>query len=305
MASRRIGVVGWTGHGNLGDEGFKAAFCSIWPSYHFDFFDHVPVEWREYDAIMVGGGDVLGKHINGLQWIDKPIAFVGVGGSIHPENRKAMERAKVVLRRDATGLEQCPDLMFGRSIICDTKKRKHITCLMNSYLSPSHNSPAWHLSAWDWFTFEFAKFLDMKAEDGYSIVFLPMCVNPIEDDSRAAAYVIDKMKYKLQVRQLHFVSEPELIYEISQSELVFSQRLHGAIFSTIVGTPFVSIAGHDKLSNFVQSIGQTCSIPYYGFSLRNLYDVKLPTKFDLLTYAEKARSQWKDISGQVDHALFG
>ena len=57
MDRAKIGVVGWYGHGNIGDESYRLSFPKVFPQYDFVFTEKVQEPFMP--AYVLGGGDII------------------------------------------------------------------------------------------------------------------------------------------------------------------------------------------------------------------------------------------------------
>jgi polysaccharide pyruvyl transferase WcaK-like protein len=316
----RAYVLGWTGHQNLGDEAFKPAFQSLWPSVEFTFRDRLNPDVNRFDSLWVGGGSFLDSEIPGVKNINVtiPICFVGISinSSIKPSNKLLLDRAKVVVVRDEQSLDHCPralvapDLAFAvKSDPCHmlVAKPKQITVLLNDFVSPVNDDEEWKTLAYLWFINQLSESLNILAEQDYMIHLIPMCIGGI-DDRRIAAAVYGRIARKDKVVwYLREVTEQELKAQISLSDLVVTQRFHGMVFSTICGVPFISIRSHDKMKYLAQQMKWEGDLDYYGFNRLQFEQareaVSKVNRKNLLDFARDCAVSWICTSDIVTKEL--
>lgn len=314
MGSKKVIVVGWYGHKNLGDEAFKASFQYLWQDFDLTFLDYVPADVNQYDASIVGAGSFLDQPVKGIASIRIPTAFVGVGITrVHPENQSTLERAKVVVTRNHVALSvptlYAPDMVFAQKLATDSQRRKVITVLMNNHFTPRPKALEWQLRSWDWFCTEFAQAADRMIDaTGCQLEFLPMCTNKFEDDRRCAGYVIDRMYNKAKVITCYAeLNSQQFVRRIETSQLVITQRFHGMVYSVMSRTPFIAISGHDKIRDLTEQLQYKTLVQYYGFSINNFMEAYAASA-DLQNFApyhDKALEIWKNTSDSVREKLFG
>lgn len=314
MGRKKIIVVGWYGHKNLGDEAFKASFQFLWQDFDFDFLDYVPADVNQYDAAMIGAGSFLDQPVVGLSTIKIPMAFIGVGISVvHPQNMPALERARIIVARNHTKLSVptlfAPDVVFAQKLKTNLERRKVITVLMNNHFTPRPKALEWQLRSWDWFCTEFAQVCDRLLDaTGCTMDFLPMCTNRFEDDRRCVGYLVDRMYNKNKVNTCYAeLPSDTFVRRIETSELVITQRFHGMVYSVLARTPFVAISGHDKIRDLTEQLQYKTLVQYYGFSINNFmeaYASSVETQ-NFAPYHDKALEIWKNTSDSVREKLFG
>lgn len=309
MGRLRAFTVGWYGHHNLGDEAFKPAICKLFPEVDFSFGDCIPKNINEYDFMLVGGGSFLEAILPnpGKVTITIPIGFIGVGLSeaLHKSNKELLAKAKLVLVRDSTSTEfwptavQTPDLVFNIPMpYRHNPVGKKVTILVNDFITPDATFPDWKFISYYWFLCEFGEVCNDLIDDGYTLQFLPMGIQSI-DDRRCAAAVVGRIRKKNKAEWvLTEVTSDMLQKEISESEFVITMRFHGMVYSAIIGTPFICIHTHDKMVGLAKDMNWKGMANYYGFtkSAFNEALTHLENKNVLDTYAQEATSKWQSIS---------
>lgn len=321
MASHRAYVLGWYGHGNLGDESFKSAFEHLWPGVKFTFRDSIAADVNTFDSLWIGGGSFLGESIPGASTpIRVPIYMIGVGieGKLSTSGADLLKKARMVVVRDEDSVKQCPhalvahDLVFSNSVdpcFVNIAKASHkqVTILLNDFLVPDDNAPEWKYSAFNWFLGQFGQVCNDLIAQGYQLHFIPMCTGLV-DDRRIAGSVIGRIKDKSKaIWYLRPVTEHELKTQIANSEFVVTQRFHGIVFSTLCATPFISIRAHDKLLNLTRKMKWKADLDYYGMTklqFNCMREVAMSSSRDsLLKYAKDCAVDWKCTSDIVTKEL--
>lgn len=315
MGRSRAFVLGWYGHGNLGDEAFKTSFLNLFPQVDFTFGDRVPRNVNSYDFMWVGGGSFMDQAVPNPYSVDikVPIAYIGVGlgSNVHPTHRALLDAARLVVVRNLKSKQYCekaivcPDLAFAmpNEQFQHRPVGKKVTILLNDFVSPRSNSPDWMYLAYYWFCAEFGTVCNDLVKDGYTLKFVPMGTGDI-DDRRIAAQIVGRITKKANVIwQLEPATEVQLRTDICESDFVITQRFHGIVFSAISSVPFVSIRNHDKMLTLNEEIGWHAHLDYYGFN-KNYFSRALNQltvdKVDLLkSFTKNALEQWKCMSSIV------
>ena len=304
----KILVLGWYHNGNLGDEAFKSAFCALWPAIDFTF-DNCLINYQPgvFDGIWVGGGDLL----DGDQFLDLPtdvpIAVIGVGfRNLSAKARALLDRAKVVVVRDKSSHTEysrallAPHLVFGMPSKhqCFSPRRR-VTVLLNDFFNPRSDAPYWTHTAHRRFVTEFAKVIEHYVENNYHVVFYPMQTGRV-DDRLAAAQVISALKHPEAVEWVVAPpNENELLRDISSSELIITQRLHGFVYSVICGRPCVIISGATKMEEMARAIEWPAIIDYYSFTDKMFFSSIESNTAKLRSYRERSLASWQDLSVTV------
>ncbi|WP_296665034.1 polysaccharide pyruvyl transferase family protein [Demequina sp.] len=125
-AKRPLGIVGFFGHGNYGDELFLDVFhqhlgdrfeLSIIPDLEAKPYFSRPVEEKvaEVDAILMGGGDLIQRWNTDPRYFDreyltKPFFVAGVGVPIYEGSEKHLEKEHIIRRLQ--GFFRHPNVKF-------------------------------------------------------------------------------------------------------------------------------------------------------------------------------------------------
>lgn len=291
QAKAKVLVLGWYGHGNLGDESFRASFKGLWPQCDFDFMDHVPEDLSTYKACMVGGGSFLDQTMHGIDRINIPTAFVGVGvgGHVSEGFNRLLCTSKAIILRDDFSAHKLPgvldqskikvvsDLFYSRNPDSVPKWRgtsKTVSVFLSEHLAPKSNtSPDWKDVGWHKFVKDMSLILDDLCHRGFEINFIPFSITKHHDDRLAAAAVVSRMVYGHRCNwYFNEFSEAEVLEIIASSRLVISTRLHGMIFASSVGCPFIAVCGHDKAHAIAKSNGWNHAVSMYGMDYQKVIE---------------------------------
>jgi polysaccharide pyruvyl transferase WcaK-like protein len=292
----KVLVYGFYHKNNLGDDLFIEAFHHLFPSFDFNFVDHIDEEnLAPAEVVIFGGGSFLLGVPNitpgaALDIASKKIYYLGVGveRDIHPIHRTLMKQARLIALRTPKQLERVkkinpnaiyvPDLVYSLPLSESyIRQDNKILIVPSALVIPTWDDPQWMHAAWNYFKSEFCQFLDYLVEEGYQLRMFAMCHNETSSDIRAAYEIINGMKsrhnYLIERPINDFQSVAKLF---SQCSMVITQRFHGIVLSEITKTPYLSIYHHDKLKNTFAD--NALSIPYYGLRKDALIKDFLQTK---------------------------
>jgi hypothetical protein len=214
-----------------------------------------------------------------------PIAYVGVGCgnsqkvNIHPDHEILLRHAKLVILRSDSGLAEVSKLTAKPPIVISdlvysllpanyskpaAPKGRVLLC-PNFNCVPRYDDATWKHKSWEHFKFEFSQFLDyLIEEEGCSIDYLPMSTHPQQLDEYAMIEIRNLMHkgHLLTLRSAPFPGYPmnetdikPLIDVFASYEAIITQRFHGMVLAEMAGTPYLSIAHHDKLTSSGLSSG--------------------------------------------------
>jgi Polysaccharide pyruvyl transferase len=286
-SSTKVLVHGWYDQNNLGDDCFIDAFKFLFPNFNFTFTNYITNnQLQDIDAVFLGGGSFLGEPLSieasAFSELKKcKIFYLGVGTEtdIHSNHKELLNLAQLIAIRTPDYLDKMlainnnviviPDLVYCLTPQkADYKIVKSVLIIPNIAVVPAWNDPHWKHAAWEYFKNEFAQFVEELFISGYTVKFLPMCVNNSHDDGAAAYEIVNRMSR----RRKHFFLEKSddfysATYLISQYSAVITQRYHGIILSDLAQVPHMSIYHHDKLKN-----ASKINLSYYGISKGILWE---------------------------------
>jgi hypothetical protein len=297
----RVGVLGWIGRGNVGDELLRAAICN---QIQAAGAEPVPLSGTltprtaaGLHGLIIGGGSLLDGPPDIDPSIDMaymPLAYVSVGleTSIHHGHHELLKRARLVVHRSSVargdqikqqlGITDAwvslPDAVFTlpsfRAVQNSSwASSKRLLVLPNVETVPDHTGPHWSHVGWELFKNEFAQFLDDIVADGWLPEFVGCCLNPYQDDAWPAAEIIGRMRNRrtqfLRGKTLSTLSTVATA-TISSYRAVISQRFHGAILSRMANVPCLSIHHHDKLRPD-EHFQPTAAVPFNAISKADLH----------------------------------
>ena len=318
-----IGVVGWYGHGNCGDESYKLSFPKLFPQHRFTFSEKPSPPYR--DAYILGGGDVIcDDYINILKSVPKKHIM-----SATMSSQKDISDFGIVAVRDFASMSiasmsgvksiYTPDFAFALDF--DAKKGKElirqkfkaldrdlysnlVVVVVNAHLSPDLSSLARDSYLFQHMSYELAKAIDSTSA---SFMFIPFGTNEPWDDRLSNAWVASKCKFwKKNVICYDTISVQDTIDIIAAADAVISSRLHSTIFSCITATPFVDITHNHKNLGFLETTSLLKhSVKYEGVdavTIVNKLKIALGSaeaKDELNKVSEKQKSILKEFANNV------
>lgn len=287
----KVLVYGWYHQSNIGDELFIDAFKTLFPDFEFLFTNSIAAKHLDgIDAVFIGGGSfLLAQPVISKEALEiiktKPLFYLGVGveSEIHPTHIDLIKHARLIATRSIDQVDKIkffnpntiwiPDLVYAlqSKVKISPKKNRSVLVMPNISVVPHHLDPYWKHASWSHFKSEFAQFLDVLVNEGYSINFLSMCHNGKDNDDWPAGEIIGHMthrnNYILGTVPIGIEPVTELL---SKYNLIITQRFHGIVLSEMVRTPYISIHHHDKLKFSYPRSGAFLS--YYNSSKQLLVD---------------------------------
>lgn len=277
----RIGLVGFFGWGNYGDELFHRIWQHSVGQFHETQLLHEKLESpyflrpateiaSEVDGIIIGGGDlVIPNKISPLYWnrawLTKPVYISGVGVPtwIKHEAPDVMERLRAFFQhpnvryisaRDSESaewirrklqprvvVEQHADLAFG-SMYPPARSFEKPTVGISLRTHRAESDPTILLSA-----------CRQLQDEGYDILNIVMGTGR----TRKADLEVAKA-FPLESQEIF---ESESIDEISSTigglDLLISNKFHGTVVATTYGVPSVVLSSTSKSRNIYKRLGRT------------------------------------------------
>lgn len=270
----RIGLVGYYGWGNYGDELFAKSLTEHFPEFDFVFF-HDPAGGgfrgdyekllESVSAIIIGGGDLLIPwYLSWLYWderlLRKPIFIHGVGvptwGGEKPEVMEKLRQflshpsVKHISCRDKESVEWVKEKMspqitpvFYPDIVCSL--RDHLSPLkQKNYVTfiGRANNPVGP---------EIIKALTRLSKEGFKIRHLMLGTGATLKADLPSFLELGSLPRDLIIRD----TEEDMLEEIRQSSLVLSTKFHGCVTAFMCGIPSISLSRADKFTAFYSAVG--------------------------------------------------
>lgn len=290
-----INVIGWYGHGNVGDEAYKLAFPLLFPDHTLDFSEKINQE-EPASCIILGGGDVFYPSFT-RQFHNLPASVRKVALSISLTANSDFESLKLFDRvyvRDYasallasshgfTNTTYMPDVTFmltpdaaqGKEWLKNRFKEsknelynKVVVCVVSNYISHAKlDTLARDLTQF----LGVSQYMAKTADDtSASFVFLPFSTNEPWDDRVSNSWVANRCKWYR--KNLVVWDAPDVqttLNIIAAADACVSSRLHSSIFSTIAGTPFIDLTHHVKNLAFIDTVEKgEWSLPFWEFNIK-------------------------------------
>lgn len=287
-----VTVLGWYGHGNVGDESYKVSFPLLLPDYQLSFTDSLSNDQRKTSsAFILGGGAVVEKpFLKQFDKIDNKFMMSVTANKDVPVD--AVKKYKQVIVRDVRSQAALNQLGIETTLMPDAafllqgdrgagyeflqtlfRQERHdlynkvVVIVYNAHLGVVADD---RLLARDQMTFlktanDLASIIDSTPA---SFVFIPFGQREPWDDRITNAWVASRCKFwKKNLVVYDRISFQQVLNIIACADAVVSSRLHASIFSCVSNTPFVDITHHDKNLGFLQTVGlEDWSVPYWRFN---------------------------------------
>lgn len=262
--SQKIIIVGYYDHSNLGDELFRLAFEKLLNGHTLTFVDVdqlLNYNAFNYDAIVLGGGDVVNDYFidKVWTWINKfksgircyaysvgiPFPSAINDGKINLfdyvvcRNREDMPALKSKL--GAYNVEYLPDFVFSLDVKKKAIKVRNKVCVSLA-----------RQCCRDKKVFDKLVILLNNLSQNYEVVMIPFNTNTEninENDIKIAMDLKEKVPLLNVIQET--LSMKEVIRHYKESKFVLCMRLHSHVLSIMANTPFVSIYSTRKVKNMI------------------------------------------------------
>ena len=274
----KIGIVGYYGWGNYGDELFAEAFRQflaphtvvVLPQITTPPYYTEPIERRleNVDVVVVGGGDLcIPWHVSDLYWnpayLKKPVIIYGIGvplwGGVVPHVvdvlRKFVNHPSVrsVITRDphsmdwiaeSLGVEQ--KLSWYPDVVCALAFRKKRARSLGQVFTLVTRAQTEELSQKE------GSICRWAANHGYHVRQLILASGPTAADDLVEASGMLYAPREIVIRgTTHGLTD-----ELLKSSLVASMKFHGCVVAMMAGIPTVSLSRAEKFTSFYEMLGR-------------------------------------------------
>lgn len=261
----KILVVGYYNHENYGDDMYLMSFPKIFPRHQLQFVDIEKLKnyhEEDYDAIILGGGDVVNGYFidkfkewkTGVKFccaysIGIPYFSMVADGHLdmfdHIICRNKRDTQRLIERFGYDHVSYLPDFVFINYLPTLTlrhrfpNRRRKVSIFL---AGPCLNDNVIN---------KLARFLDKHSKE-YDFEAYPFNTNPVntkENDNKGAR------KLKLAFPNLVIIESPptfqDIIRQMRDSYFCICMRLHSNILSIMSATPFVSLFSTRKVRNLL------------------------------------------------------
>ena len=313
----RIGVVGYFGWGNYGDELFLQIHHQIFAGHELITF-HDPIKnellsnvdqlVESVDAIVIGGGDLLMPWFKSWLYFDerfltKPVFIFGVGvpdRGISPDPA-VLEHYQKFLSHPSVKLFACRDQESIVWIQSHLKLNIEILFYPDMVLSlafpqclvESRSVGVVLRNQATYDNVELLKVANLASQFGYSLKLILLGTEGITlaDDYQALQHVRIP-NCEIVVRDSTLL----LSKEIASCKYLLSMRFHGVIAAYKSGVPFISLNIESKFTSFMMQTGNGQYSSYWT-------DENLSTKFERLVYEGTDLSKRTSLSDAAKNGL--
>ena len=274
----RVGLIGYYGFGNFGDEMMLKAICerlqnrgvqTVLPLKRKTEMGalsrsrplHTAFMLRKCDFVLFGGGNLLQNETSPRSFFYYALlllscrksTLIGVGMGIGNLHGKAFEAVcgRLLLRFSTLYFRTEADKAYALHLSRGLKNKAHTACDPCLYLSEGWRSldkrrkilaiPRKRPNA------VFFDFLKEKQAAGYEIQ--PLCLFPDQDQSAANEIA---MRFNTQVKKIQ--SAADFFSVASDATLCITERLHGAVFSLLSHIPCLLFSDSAKCVAFEKDV---------------------------------------------------
>lgn len=290
----RIGLVGYFGWGNYGDELFFEAYQQWFAGHELVIF-HDPIQGgflpntdqliESVDAIIIGGGDlVIPWYKSWLYWderfLRKPVYIFGVGVPTWGKSDPAvLAHYKKFMSHPSVKIISCRDQESVTWINTHIAPGKELSFAPDMVLALRF--PQRHVASRDvglvlrkqdhYVAENLLRVAEQAMELGYSMKLILLGTGKTLGDDYEVFQKIRLPDYNVVVR----TSTASLSNEIASCGYLVSMKFHGIVAAYKCGVPFISLSGADKFKSFMKQTGNERYSSTWS-------DKVLPEKFESL-----------------------
>lgn len=278
-------VIGYFDKQNLGDEAYKLVMGNFFPGDTLTFVGSdklASVERFSYDAVVVGGGDIINDYFNRhissfLHVFKKPkIAFsigipfpdliidkyMGFFDHVFTRNMEDVRRIQQLL--GANRAHYIPDitltLPFKKQVKVETEEKKCGVFLIGNVMEfPFITDDLSHLIGKLALTYKMIFYCFNPTEDmdisNYIIKESKIRIENSETGNDRMKELLEKAKDPSRFSVYQTKDVPDMLEQIGGLDFAVCMRYHSHIFCTIANVPFISISTTRKTRSLMKTIG--------------------------------------------------
>lgn len=270
----KIGLVGYYGWGNYGDELFARSLRDHFPNFEFIYF-HDPLNGRfsgnypelleEVSAVIVGGGDlIIPWYLSWLYWdenlLKKPVFIHGVGvPTWGGEDAAVIDKLRAFLSHPSVKYISCRDKESAEWVRnrlapqVEVSNFPDIVCTLRDHLTPvaSDNCVTFIGRANNPVGPAVKQCLKRLHSHGFRIKHLMLGTGSTFQADFPTFQELEDLPRDIIVRD----NETDLLNEIKASSLVLSTKFHGCVSAFMSAVPSISLSRADKFTAFYSAAG--------------------------------------------------
>lgn len=322
----RIGLVGYYGFGNYGDELFRHVLadalpgCDVGTAFQYKDdgtidYDGIAARVAEFDVVLIGGGDlVIPYAMSNLYWRDeflaKPIVIYGVGVPkwggyqedvvLRTRNFFQHDSVRRIVARDDESQEWIAKYLVPK---VEVESKPDIVCaytppivapeprtfgLVLRYQSTGLDATAVRTC------------LDVARAHGFHCKIIVMGTGKTRADDLKTVVELDPGPVDIIVRD----TEAALTQELLKCSRIASMKFHGCVVAMVHGIPTLALSSANKFRNFYLEVDRTAWVS--GLTDENLVE-KLEAVLNAPCFAfpESIRSASNAALEELDGYLRG
>jgi polysaccharide pyruvyl transferase WcaK-like protein len=276
-----LGIVGWYGHNNFGDERILFCIQKFFAGNQFYVADNIrDPKLNDCDFILVGGGGLIlrntAKLVDSIQKIEKPFGFIGVGVETKHRSMKdyfdiIKKRAEFIMVRDQQSkknLDYHYKVIVGNDLTFlypyhTVEEVENEICGLNlrhwyywkAELDGTYYRLIRRLNRFSFMkkVYPFGKWKEEKLVKIVKSKFKKIVAVPLYSKQSESALLITDIE--LLSKYFEIIPSEFDISLYHRIRFIVGMRFHSIIFATQCGIPFLSLSYQPKNHNFCADLG--------------------------------------------------